>query len=171
MDKYSQSPRLSSTNIRETFASAMKAAIQPSEVQNEFFRKSSKRRMSPYGRENGAPPEGHGEPAPMYGRPPWRKRPCQSIWLFYFWLCYRKWLMLFSLKRQRDNRKKALTVHPATGKTGKKALFFHRTVEMKQLHALTEPYFCIMLKIEPFSPIFPLMAPWLGRFIRYSFRI
>ena len=65
----------------------------------------------------------------------------------------------FFLKLQRDNRKNALTVYPATGKTGKKALFFHRTVEMKQLHALTEPYFCIMLKIEPFSPIFPLMAP------------
>ncbi|WP_308771445.1 hypothetical protein [uncultured Bilophila sp.] len=40
------------------------------------------------------------------------------------WLCYRKWLMLFSLKLQRDNRKNALDVDPAKGKTGKKALFF-----------------------------------------------
>ena len=40
------------------------------------------------------------------------------------WLCHRKWLMLFSLKLQRDNRKNALDVDPAKGKTGKKALFF-----------------------------------------------
>ena len=39
------------------------------------------------------------------------------------WLCYRKWLMLFSLKLQRDNRKNALAVDPAKGKTGKKAIF------------------------------------------------
>ena len=30
----------------------------------------------------------------------------------------------FSLKLQRDNRKNALAVDPAKGKTGKKALFF-----------------------------------------------
>ena len=39
-------------------------------------------------------------------------------------LCYRKWLMFFSLKLQRDNWKNALAVDPAKGKTGKKALFF-----------------------------------------------
>ena len=33
-------------------------------------------------------------------------------------LCYRKWLMLFSLKFQRDNRQNALAVDPAKGKTG-----------------------------------------------------
>ena len=38
-------------------------------------------------------------------------------------LCYRKWLMLFSLKLQRDNRKNALTVDPAKWKTGKKLYF------------------------------------------------
>ncbi len=38
-------------------------------------------------------------------------------------LCYRKWLMLFSLKLQRDNRKNASAVDPAKGKTGKKAVF------------------------------------------------
>ena len=40
-------------------------------------------------------------------------------------LCSREWLMLFSLKLQRDNRKNALAVAPAKGKTGKKALFFN----------------------------------------------
>ena len=38
-------------------------------------------------------------------------------------LCYRKWLMLFSLKLQRDNRKNALAVDPAKGKPEKKAVF------------------------------------------------
>ena len=38
-------------------------------------------------------------------------------------LCYRKRLMLFSLKLQRDNRKNALTVDPVKGKTGKKLHF------------------------------------------------
>ena len=33
-----------------------------------------------------------------------------------FRLCYRKWLMLFSLKFQKDNRKNILTVDPAKGK-------------------------------------------------------
>ena len=42
---------------------------------------------------------------------------------------------------------------------------------MKQLHALTEPYFCIMLKIEPFSPIFPLTDSMKDAFIGYSFVI
>ena len=57
-------------------------------------------------------------------------------------LCYRKWLMLFSLKLQRDNRKNALSVAPAKGKTGKKAVFY-RTVEMKQLY-ITEPNILLM---------------------------
>ena len=39
-------------------------------------------------------------------------------------LCYRKWLMLFSLKLQRDNRKNALTVDPAKGKNGGKGCIF-----------------------------------------------
>ena len=51
----------------------------------------------------------------------------------------------FFLKLQRDNRKNALAVDPAKGKTGKK-LYFHRTMEMKQLHAITEPYFEAVLK-------------------------
>ena len=39
------------------------------------------------------------------------------------WLCYRKWLMLFSLKVQ-DNRKNVLAVDPAKGKTGEKGCIF-----------------------------------------------
>jgi len=39
-------------------------------------------------------------------------------------LCYRKWLMLFSLKFQRDNRKNALAVAPAKGKIGEKGCIF-----------------------------------------------
>ena len=38
-------------------------------------------------------------------------------------LCYRKWLMLFSLKLQRDNRKNALAVDPARGKLEKRLYF------------------------------------------------
>ena len=48
--------------------------------------------------------------------------------------------MLFSLKFQRDNRQNALAVDPAKGKTGEKRLYFHRTIEMKQLHTMTEPF-------------------------------
>ena len=46
--------------------------------------------------------------------------------------------MLFSLKRQRHNRQNTLAVDPAEGKTGKR-LYFHRTVEMRQPHAMTGP--------------------------------
>ena len=38
-------------------------------------------------------------------------------------LCYGKWLKLFPLKLQRNNRQNALAVDPAKGKTGKKAVF------------------------------------------------
>ena len=50
-------------------------------------------------------------------------------WLF-LWnfkrLCPRKWLMLFSLKFQRDNRQNNLAVDSAKGKTGEKAAFSPR---------------------------------------------
>ena len=46
--------------------------------------------------------------------------------------------MLFSLKLQRNDRKNAPAVAPAKGKLGKR-LYFHRTVEMKQPHIITEP--------------------------------
>ena len=39
-----------------------------------------------------------------------------------FRLCYRNWLMLFSLKFQRDNRKNALAVAPANEKLDKKTV-------------------------------------------------
>ena len=51
--------------------------------------------------------------------------------------------MFFSLKFQRDNRQNALAVDPAKGKTGKRP-YFHLTVEMKQPHALTEPFYIWM---------------------------
>ena len=38
-------------------------------------------------------------------------------------LCPRKWLMLFSLKLQRDNRKNTLAVDPAKAKNRKKLYF------------------------------------------------
>ena len=41
----------------------------------------------------------------------------------FFRLCYRKWLMLFSLKLQRDKQKNALAVDPDKGKAGKKLYF------------------------------------------------
>ena len=40
---------------------------------------------------------------------------------FFLWLCYGKWLMLFSLKLQRDNRQNALAVaHADAEEPGKK---------------------------------------------------
>ena len=39
-------------------------------------------------------------------------------------LGYRKWLMPFSLKLQRDNRQNALALDPAKGKTGEKGCIF-----------------------------------------------
>jgi len=60
-----------------------------------------------------------------------------SLWIFKKRrLCYRKWLMLFSLKLQRDNRQNALAVDPAKRKTGEKGCIFHRTVKMNQPHTI-----------------------------------
>ena len=53
-------------------------------------------------------------------------------------LCHRKWLRLFSLKFQRNNRQNTLAVDSAKGKTGEKAAFSPRC-EMKQLHTMAEP--------------------------------
>ena len=71
---------------------------------------------------------------------------------FYWWLCYRKWLMLFFLETPKDNRKKALAVDPAKGKTGKSSIF-HRTVEMKQPHTITEPYWSFLWNFKKASAI------------------
>ena len=46
----------------------------------------------------------------------------------------------FFLKLQRDNRENVLAVDSAEGKNGEKGCIFHRTVEMKQPHTITEPY-------------------------------
>ena len=43
---------------------------------------------------------------------------------FALWLRHRKWLMLFSLKFQRNNRKNTLTEDSAKGKTGEKGRIF-----------------------------------------------
>ena len=57
----------------------------------------------------------------------------------------------FSLKLQRNNRKNALTVDPATGKTEKSSIFY-RTVEMKQPHTLTEPLLFLAIAGKPCLP-------------------
>ena len=67
-------------------------------------------------------------------------------------LCHRKWLMLFFLETPKDNRKKALAVDPAKGKTGKSSIF-HRTVEMKQPHTITEPYWSFLWNFKKASAI------------------
>ena len=59
--------------------------------------------------------------------------------------------MLFFLKLQMDNRKNALTVYPATGKTEKSSIFY-RTVEMKQPHTLTEPLLFLAIAGKPCLP-------------------
>lgn len=56
----------------------------------------------------------------------------------YFWLCHRKWLMLFSLKFQKNNRRNAPAMYSADEKLEKKAVFHHYRDEQTQ--ALTEPY-------------------------------
>ena len=54
---------------------------------------------------------------------------------FLRWRCHGKWLMLFSLKFQRNNQQHALAADPADGKTGEKGRIFHRAVKIKQPHA------------------------------------
>ena len=54
-------------------------------------------------------------------------------------LCPRKWLMLFSLKFQRNNQQNALAMDSAKGESCIKRLHFHRVMDMKQPHTMTEP--------------------------------
>ena len=49
-----------------------------------------------------------------------------------------KMVDVFSLKFQRNNRRNPLAVDSANGKAGEKGCIFHRAVEMKQAHAMTE---------------------------------
>ena len=53
----------------------------------------------------------------------------------------------FFLKLQGDNRKNVLAVDPAEGKTGEKGCIFHRTVEMKQPHTMTQPFEKVAVRI------------------------
>ena len=75
-----------------------------------------------------------------------------AFWLFFF-LCYRKWLMLFSLKLQRDNRKNALAVDPAEGKTGKR-LYFSLYCGDETTTYYNRALFncCNIMKIQAFPP-------------------
>ena len=43
---------------------------------------------------------------------------------YFRWLCHRKWLVLFSLKFQRNNQQSALAIGFAKGKTGEKGCIF-----------------------------------------------
>lgn len=47
--------------------------------------------------------------------------------------------MLFFLKFQRNNQQNALAMDSAKGKILRESLHFHRVVEMKQPHTMTEP--------------------------------
>ena len=44
---------------------------------------------------------------------------------YFRWLCHRKWLVLFPLKLQRNNRQNALAIGFANGKTGEKGCIFN----------------------------------------------
>ena len=61
--------------------------------------------------------------------------------------CVIKTVDAFSLKLQRDNRQNALAVDPAKGKNGEKGCIFHRTVEMKQPHTMTQPFEKVAVRI------------------------
>ena len=87
-------------------------------------------------------------------------------------LCYRKWLMLFSLKLQRDNRQNALAKDSAKGKTGEKGRMF--TVLWRwNTHMLWQNFlFPQYAENRGFSSsFFHWWAPWLGHFMSYSFGI
>ena len=76
--------------------------------------------------------------------------------LFYR-LCYGKWLMLFFLKFQRDNRKMPWPWIPPRGKP-EKGRIFHLTVEMKQPHALTEPFYRLIRPRSKCREVMPRAA-------------
>ncbi len=73
--------------------------------------------------------------------------------------------MLFSLKLQRDNRKNALAVDPAKGKTGKKAIFSpHYGDETTTYY--TEPYFKTVLNFRLIQQSEVVHLPLFQRSIR-----
>ena len=64
------------------------------------------------------------EPSYFIGYEPFAFNKWLCIGYDFFRLCYRKWLILFSLKFQRDNQQNALAVWiPPRGKPEKKAVF------------------------------------------------
>ena len=67
--------------------------------------------------------------------------------------------MLFFLKFQRDSRKNALSLAPAKGKTGKKAVFSTALWRWETTTYYKEPTENIY-----FSPIIPLMGSMIGAF-------
>ena len=58
---------------------------------------------------------------------------------FFVWLCYRKGLMLFSLKLQRDTPKNTLAVDPTRGKLEKR-LYFSPHWGDETTTTITEPF-------------------------------
>ena len=79
----------------------------------------------------------------------------------------------FFLETPKDNRKKALAVDPAKGKT-EKSYTFQSTVEMKQPHTITEPYWLFPWNFKKASAIsygaafiFPLVGSMTKAFLGY----
>ena len=80
--------------------------------------------------------------------------------------------MLFPLKLQRDNRKKALAVDPAEGKTGKKLYFSpycgdKTTLYYDRAFLFGSILYMVVLfhqytEIYAFYPIFPLVGSAIG---------
>ena len=62
-----------------------------------------------------------------------------------FWLCYRKWLMLFPLKLQRNNRQNALAVDSANERLENKALFSSRYGDETTAYYATAQFFLSVL--------------------------
>ena len=76
---------------------------------------------------------GKGEEEPLTGGTPFiakrqlrafRARSGSVLPFQYFWLCHRKWLMLFSLKFQKNNQKNTLVMDSADGNSGEKGYIF-----------------------------------------------
>ena len=76
---------------------------------------------------------GKGEEEPLTGGTPFiakrqlrafRARSGSVLPFQYFWLCHRKWWMLFSLKFQKNNQKNTLVMDSADGNSGEKGRLF-----------------------------------------------
>ena len=76
---------------------------------------------------------------PLQSPLPSKKTLAMPIGSFFVWLCYRKWLMLFSLKLQRDTPKNTLAVDPPRGKLEKR-LYFSPHCGNETTTYITEPF-------------------------------